>query len=151
MSIHLGVLLSVAENSEWGSLRARFLDALGSKQADTSQGGNISIDDLEAVVSLTVALKTGGLQRPTVDRDNQRKPTSGPELFPRCAVSTPFCSVQQRKTAVRTDCKHSRITTKLIVSWISSSFSRKPIRDRPGNGEHHLFWHRRTDEFRNHF
>jgi hypothetical protein len=46
------------------------LEGLGSKQADLNQDGRISIDELEAFVSLKVALMTGGLQRPAVDRDN---------------------------------------------------------------------------------
>ncbi len=46
------------------------IQALGTREADTDHDGDISVDELEAYVTLKVAAKTGGLQRPTVDRDN---------------------------------------------------------------------------------
>jgi hypothetical protein len=63
-----------------GFFTHEILEALGSQQADTNRDGKISMDELEAFVSLTVAVKTGGLQRPTVDRDNINQRFSFPLL-----------------------------------------------------------------------
>jgi len=46
------------------------IQALRTRDADTDHDGEVSVDELEAYVTLNVASKTGGLQRPTVDRDN---------------------------------------------------------------------------------
>ena len=46
------------------------VDALVSGKADTNRDGTITLDELQAYVSRNVAVKTGGLQRPTMDRDN---------------------------------------------------------------------------------
>jgi uncharacterized caspase-like protein len=63
-----------------GFFTHEILEALRSSQADANQDGKISIDELEAFVSLNVALKTEGLQRPTVDRDNINQRLSLPLL-----------------------------------------------------------------------
>jgi hypothetical protein len=69
----------------WGGtnpygLTHEILEALASKQADLNQDGKISVDELEAFVALKVAVMTGGLQRPTVDRDNINQRFSFPLL-----------------------------------------------------------------------
>lgn len=56
------------------------LEALSSSLADLNRDGRISVDELEAFVSLKVALMTGGLQRPAVDRDNINQRFSFPLL-----------------------------------------------------------------------
>jgi hypothetical protein len=56
------------------------LEALSSSLADLNRNGRISVDELEAFVSLNVALMTGGLQRPAVDRDNINQRFSFPLL-----------------------------------------------------------------------
>ena len=77
---HAGEMSFESPKIQNGFFTHEILEALGSKQADTNQDGKISIDELEAFVSLTVALKTGGLQRPTVDRDNINQRFSFPLL-----------------------------------------------------------------------
>ena len=67
---HAGELSLESSKIQNGFFTHEILEALASSQADTNQDGKISIDELEAFVSLRVALMTGGLQRPTVDRDN---------------------------------------------------------------------------------
>jgi WD40 repeat protein len=46
------------------------LDALTSKSTDTDHDGMVSTDELRAQVAAKVAETTGGIQHPTVDRDN---------------------------------------------------------------------------------
>ncbi len=77
---HAGEMSFESPKIQNGFFTHQILEALGSKQADTNQDGNISIDELEAFVSLSVALQTGGLQRPTVDRDNINQRFSFPLL-----------------------------------------------------------------------
>jgi hypothetical protein len=67
---HAGEMSFESPKIQNGFFTHEILEALGSAQADANQDGKISIDELEAFVSLKVALMTGGLQRPTVDRDN---------------------------------------------------------------------------------
>ena len=67
---HAGEMSFESPKIQNGFFTHEILEALASSQADTNQDGKISIDELEAFVSLKVALLTGGLQRPTVDRDN---------------------------------------------------------------------------------
>jgi WD40 repeat protein len=67
---HAGEVSFESSKIQNGFFTHEILEALGSAQADANQDGKISIDELEAFVSLKVALMTGGLQRPTVDRDN---------------------------------------------------------------------------------
>jgi WD40 repeat protein len=67
---HAGEMSFESSKVQNGFFTHEILEALGSAQADANQDGKISIDELEAFVSLKVALMTGGLQRPTVDRDN---------------------------------------------------------------------------------
>ena len=67
---HAGEMSFESPKIQNGFFTHEILEALTSSQADTNQDGRISIDELEAFVSLKVALMTGGLQRPTVDRDN---------------------------------------------------------------------------------
>jgi hypothetical protein len=67
---HAGEMSFESPKIQNGFFTHEILEALASGQADTNQDGKISIDELEAFVSLKVALMTGGLQRPTVDRDN---------------------------------------------------------------------------------
>jgi WD40 repeat protein len=67
---HAGEMSFESSKVQNGFFTHEILEALGSAQADANQDGKISIDELEAFVSLKVALRTGGLQRPTVDRDN---------------------------------------------------------------------------------
>ena len=63
-----------------GFFTHEILEALGSTQADLNRDGRISVDELEAFVSLKFALMTGVLQRPTVDRDNINERFSFPLL-----------------------------------------------------------------------
>ena len=67
---HAGEMSFESPKIQNGFFTHEILEALASSQADTNQDGKISMDELEAFVSLKVALMTGGLQRPTVDRDN---------------------------------------------------------------------------------
>jgi WD40 repeat protein len=67
---HAGEMSFESPKIQNGFFTHEILEALGSEQADLNRDGRISIDELEAFVSLKVALMTGGLQRPTVDRDN---------------------------------------------------------------------------------
>jgi uncharacterized caspase-like protein len=67
---HAGEMSFESPKIQNGFFTHEILEALGSAQADTNQDGKVFIDELEAFVSLKVALMTGGLQRPTVDRDN---------------------------------------------------------------------------------
>jgi hypothetical protein len=70
MSIHLGVLIVYRRKFRMDSLRTRSLRRSAQSRRIPARAETFRIDELEAFVSLTVALKTGGLQRPTVDRDN---------------------------------------------------------------------------------
>lgn len=65
-----GLFCLLAPKIQNGFFTHEILEGLGSEQADLNRDGRISIDELEGFVSLKVALMTGGLQRPTVDRDN---------------------------------------------------------------------------------
>lgn len=56
------------------------LEALSSSLSDLNRDGRISVDELEAFVSLRVAPMTEGLQRPAVDRDNINQRFSFPLL-----------------------------------------------------------------------
>jgi hypothetical protein len=67
---HAGEMSFESPKIQNGFFTHEILEALGSNQADANQDGRISIDELEAFVALKVALMTGGMQRPTVDRDN---------------------------------------------------------------------------------
>ncbi|MGA9671506.1 MAG: caspase family protein, partial [Terracidiphilus sp.] len=67
---HAGELSIESSKIQNGVFTHAILEALGSNQADTDHDGKISVDELEAFVTLQVGLQTGGLQRPTVDRDN---------------------------------------------------------------------------------
>jgi len=67
---HAGEMSFESPKIQNGFFTHEILEALGSEQADLNRDRRISIDELEAFVSLKVALMTGGLQRPTVDRDN---------------------------------------------------------------------------------
>lgn len=67
---HAGEMAFESSRIENGFFTHEILEALGSEQADRNLDGRISVDELEAFVSLKVALMTGGVQRPTVDRDN---------------------------------------------------------------------------------
>ena len=67
---HAGEMSFESPSIQNGFFTHAIIDALTSKEADTNRDGQISVDELEAVVSLRVALASGGLQRPTVDRDN---------------------------------------------------------------------------------
>jgi len=75
---HAGEMSFESPKIQNGFFTHEILEALGSSQADLNRDGRISIDELEAFVSLKVALMTGGLQRPTVDRDNITQPFSFP-------------------------------------------------------------------------
>jgi hypothetical protein len=77
---HAGELSLESPKIQNGFFTHAILEALGSNLADTNHDGNISIDELEAYVSLVVALETGGMQRPTVDRDNINQRFSFPLL-----------------------------------------------------------------------
>jgi len=67
---HAGEMAFESAQIKNGFFTHEILEALGSNEADRNLDGRISVDELEAFVSLKVALMTGGLQRPTVDRDN---------------------------------------------------------------------------------
>ena len=67
---HAGELSFESPAIENGFFTRGVIDALTSANADTNRDGVVSVHELQAFVSLTVTLKTGGLQRPTVDRDN---------------------------------------------------------------------------------
>jgi WD40 repeat protein len=67
---HAGEMAFESSQIQNGFFTHEILEALGSDEADRNLDGRISVDELEAFVSLKVALMTGGLQRPTVDRDN---------------------------------------------------------------------------------
>jgi uncharacterized caspase-like protein len=77
---HAGEMSFESPKIQNGFFTHEILEALASSQADTNQDGRISIDELEAFVSLKVALMTGGMQRPTVDRDNINQRFSFPIL-----------------------------------------------------------------------
>ncbi|HZP06988.1 MAG TPA: hypothetical protein VFB43_18965 [Terracidiphilus sp.] len=77
---HAGEFSLESPKLQNGVFTHEILEALGSQQADLNHDGRISIDELEAFVSLKVALMTGGLQRPTVDRDNINQRFSFPLL-----------------------------------------------------------------------
>ncbi len=67
---HAGEMSLESSKIQNGFFTHEILEALSSKEADSNHDGRISVDELEAFVTLKVALMTGGLQRPTVDRDN---------------------------------------------------------------------------------
>lgn len=67
---HAGEMSFESPKIQNGLFTREVIDALSSSQADTNRDGRISIDEIEAFVSFNVASKTGGLQRPIVDRDN---------------------------------------------------------------------------------
>jgi WD40 repeat protein len=67
---HAGEMSFESPKIQNGFFTHEIVEGLSSTQADTNHDGMISVDELEAFVSLKVALMTGGLQRPTVDRDN---------------------------------------------------------------------------------
>jgi WD40 repeat protein len=69
-SSHAGEMSLESSKIQNGLFTHEVVEALGSEEADLNRDGRISIDELEAFVSLKVALMTGGFQRPTVDRDN---------------------------------------------------------------------------------
>ncbi len=77
---HAGEMSFESPKIQNGFFTHEILEALHSSHADANQDGKISIDELEAFVSLNVALKTEGLQRPTVDRDNINQRFSFPLL-----------------------------------------------------------------------
>ena len=77
---HAGEMSFESPKIQNGFFTHEILEALASNQADANQDGKISIDELEAFVSLRVALMTGGFQRPTVDRDNINQRFSFPLL-----------------------------------------------------------------------
>jgi WD40 repeat protein/uncharacterized caspase-like protein len=77
---HAGEMSFESPKIQNGFFTHEVLAALGSAQADADHDGRISIDELEAFVSVNVALKTGGLQRPIVDRDNINQRFSFPLL-----------------------------------------------------------------------
>lgn len=79
-SSHAGEMSFESPKIQNGFFTHEILEALGSSQADTNHDGRISVDELEAFVTLRVALQTGGLQRPTVDRDNIDQQFSFPLL-----------------------------------------------------------------------
>jgi hypothetical protein len=53
-----------------GVFTREIMDALTSGQKDANKDAVIGLNELQACVSLNVALKTGGLQRPTTEQDN---------------------------------------------------------------------------------
>lgn len=67
---HAGELSFESPSIQNGFFTREVVEALGSGQADANKDGTITLGELQAYVSLNVALKTGGLQRPTTDRDN---------------------------------------------------------------------------------
>ena len=67
---HAGKMAFESSQIQNGFFTHEILEALGSAEADRNLDGRISVDELEAFVSLKVALMTDGVQRPTVDRDN---------------------------------------------------------------------------------
>jgi len=67
---HAGELSFESPKIQNGVFTSEIVDALSSGKADTNRDGTITLDELQAYVSLNVAVKTGGLQRPTIDRDN---------------------------------------------------------------------------------
>lgn len=67
---HAGEMSLESPKIQNGFFTHEVLEALSSKEADSNHDGQISVDELEAFVSLRVGLMTSGLQRPTVDRDN---------------------------------------------------------------------------------
>lgn len=67
---HAGEMSFESPKIQNGFFTHEVLAALASPQADLNHDGMISVDELEAFATLNVSLKTGGLQRPTVDRDN---------------------------------------------------------------------------------
>lgn len=69
-SSHAGEISIESSQIQNGLFTHEIVEALGSEEADLNRDGRISIDELEAFVSLKVALISSGLQRPTVDRDN---------------------------------------------------------------------------------
>jgi hypothetical protein len=77
---HAGEMSFESPQIKNGFFTHEILEALSSNQGDTNQDGKISIDEIEAFVSLRVGLKTGGLQRPVVDRDNINQRFSFPLL-----------------------------------------------------------------------
>lgn len=79
-SSHAGEMSLESAEVQNGFFTREVLEALGSKDADTNHDGQISVEELEDFVSLKVALITGGLQRPTVDRDNINERFSFPLL-----------------------------------------------------------------------
>ena len=58
---------SLIEN---GFFTKEVINAFTDKAADENRDGRISFDELKTFVSIAVAKATGGLQHPTVDRDN---------------------------------------------------------------------------------
>jgi WD40 repeat protein len=67
---HAGEFSFESPKIQNGFFTHEIVDALASGQADANRDGVITLDELQAYVSLNVALKTGGLQRPATDRDN---------------------------------------------------------------------------------
>jgi hypothetical protein len=53
-----------------GMFTYEMVRALTGPSADTDRNGSVSTDELRAYVSRSVTERTGGLQNPTVDRDN---------------------------------------------------------------------------------
>lgn len=77
---HAGEMAFESSQIQNGFFTHEILKALGSAEADRNLDGRISVDELEAFVSLKVALMTDGVQRPTVDRDNINERFSFPLL-----------------------------------------------------------------------
>lgn len=77
---HAGEMAFESAQIQNGYFTHEILEALGSNEADRNLDGRISVDELEAPVSLKVARMTGGVQRPTVDRDNINERFSFPLL-----------------------------------------------------------------------
>jgi WD40 repeat protein len=77
---HAGEFSFESPKIQNGFFTHEIIEALGSDQADLNRDGRISVDELEAFVSLKVALMTSGWQRPTVDRDNIAERFSFPLL-----------------------------------------------------------------------
>lgn len=63
-----------------GFFTKRIIDALFSKTADRDLNGKISVDELKVFVRDLVSRDTGGLQNPTVDRDNLAQKIEFPSL-----------------------------------------------------------------------